>query len=46
MAQRGKPIDDRTKQQIRRLAELSVRKAAREAGVAPNTIQKYRKKSP
>lgn len=44
MAQQGKKIDDATRRQILRLAEvLSVRKTAREAGVDAKTVQKYRK---
>src|SRR3712207_6345157 len=43
VAQRGKVIDEATRRQIVRLSEvLSVRAVAREAGVSPNTVQKYK----
>lgn len=42
MAQRGKPIPATTAAVIKRLAVvLSNRKAAKEAGVAVNTLRKY-----
>ena len=48
MANQGKRLDESTRRQLERLREvLSVREAAREAGVAKSTAQKYlcRKKS-
>lgn len=42
MAQRGKPIPASLQQRIASLAALlSVRRTAREVGVAPNTVRKY-----
>lgn len=46
MAQRGKRLDDWTRQRIQRLAELlSVRQTAREAGVSTSTVWKYLEKN-
>jgi DNA invertase Pin-like site-specific DNA recombinase len=45
MAQRGRPLDERTRRQVVRLREvLSVRKTARESSVSPSTVQKYAKR--
>lgn len=48
MAQQGKPLDDSTKRTLHRLREVqaSVREAARQAGVAKSTAQKYLKLEP
>lgn len=46
MADQGKRLPEETKRYLARLREvLSVRQAAREAGVAKSTVQKYEKKS-
>ncbi len=44
MAVRGKPIPASDVNTIKRMAALSVRKAARLVNVSPTTVQKYRKK--
>lgn len=42
MAQRGKPLDVRTLQLLLRVArDSSIREAARQVGVSPNTVRKY-----
>jgi DNA invertase Pin-like site-specific DNA recombinase len=42
MAQRGRPLDERTRREVVRLREvLSVRKTARETGTSRNTVRKY-----
>jgi transposase-like protein len=46
MAQRGRPIPDHLQRQIvRMVGAVSVRRAAREIGVSPTTVQKYSRKS-
>ena len=45
MAQQGRRLDEATRRQIERLAGvLSIRRTAREVGVDPKTVQKYRPK--
>lgn len=44
MATRGRPIDETTRRMILRLARsLSIRRTAREVGLSPTTVWKYRK---
>lgn len=46
MATRGRPIPASDVRAIRRLAVVaSVRQTARVVGVAPNTVQKYKKRT-
>lgn len=43
MAQRGRPLDVATIRRIQRaVGVLSIRQTARETGVSPMTVQKYR----